>query len=201
MLGIQAAATSQFSLYGLIVNSLLALALAAATTWRHIQLVDIRRHPIRHRASRPIGPALAEPDDSQRRAHFRVRAPLINEASFIILDPSVEVFNCVFPLYDISTGGVRLIDLKGRLNPHADKILHGRLDLPGAQSVQIELKILRVNAAQLDGQQVLQTATGKFHEQDHQQHVAIQQYIDLLDRKFNQSQNLKTGLPERLGKA
>lgn len=199
-MGIQAAATSQFSLYGLIINSLLALALATAITWRHIRLVDIRHRPVRRRHPPPAigGPTRPDADSSQRRAHFRVRTPLINAASFAVLDPSVDVFNCVFPLFDISTGGARLIDLKGRLNNHTDKIFHGRLDLPGAQSVQLDLKILRVNETQLDGQKILLTAAGKFHEQDHQQHVAIQQYIDLLDRKLNQNQ--KKELPDRPGK-
>lgn len=181
LLGIQAAAASQTSLYGLIINSLLALGLVTRTAWRNIHRVD-RRRRVRTKSVDISGPR-------QRREHFRVRIPVTSVATFVVLDPSIEIFNTEFSLFDVSTGGCRLTDPENRLDQYADSVLQGRLDLPGANSVQIELKILRVNELLETGTQALPTVAGKFHEQTTQQRAVIQKYIDLLDRKLNKSRS------------
>ncbi|MFT0531707.1 PilZ domain-containing protein [Castellaniella hirudinis] len=184
LLDARAMAARRISLYGLIANSLLALALAGGIAWRGIQRVDRKR--LLHSKSADVDTDTDTGQPPPRREHFRIRTPLVNPATFVVQDADTDLSNAVFPLADISVGGCRLVDAEGRLDPHADAVFQGRLDFPNGGSVEVMLRILRVSESLDAPPSVLLTAAGKFIENTAQQCAAIQHYIDLLDRMRNQ---------------
>ncbi|KAB0622325.1 hypothetical protein [Castellaniella defragrans] len=208
-LGIQAADIGQISLCSLIANSLIALALTAGITWRGIRALErgqganppegpsdhlprpkqagrIQQQLAAYLARLGTSPAAEAEVCEQRRASFRVRVPRQHPATFTILDPTIPVFNVCLPLYDLGTGGLRLVDKDDRLGELLGHTVHGRLDFPDGPSVQVDCLLLRAREALRDGRHTVNTAAAQLQDLAPPQLVAIQQYIDRIERQLLQ---------------
>ncbi|MER1966907.1 flagellar brake protein [Castellaniella sp. GW247-6E4] len=118
----------------------------------------------------------------QRREFFRVEVPARNPATFTVTEPPMEGANAVFPLYDISGGGLRLIDKDRLLGETIGKIYTGRLDMPDAQAIELGLRIMRSAELTLENGKGTHTVACKYFNLGTHKQIAIQQYISLLER-------------------
>src|SRR5690606_12309888 len=109
--------------------SLLALILAASHVWRWIRRTELARYEQALEPDEDLTDTTEAPTDNrpgkQRRTSFRVRVPRKQPATVTILDQASPAFNVSLPLYDISTGGLRLIDQNDSLGDLAGQSLHG----------------------------------------------------------------------------
>lgn len=118
----------------------------------------------------------------QRREYFRIEVPSKNPATFTVLDPATENLNLVFPVYDISAGGLRLIDREHRLSETPGMIYDGRLDMPDLQSLEISLRVLRTSEILGENGKGMRTVACKYFNLTTNKQIAIQQYIGQLER-------------------
>lgn len=118
----------------------------------------------------------------QRREYFRIEVPAKNPATFTVQDPPMGDANAVFPVYDISAGGLRLIDRDRLLGETIGKIYDGRLDMPDLQSLEIGLRVLRTSEMPSENGKGVQTVACKYFNLTTNKQIAIQQYIGQLER-------------------
>src|SRR5690606_31673582 len=111
----------------------------------------------------------------QRREYFRIEVPAKNPATFTVLDPPMGDANPVFPVYDISAGGLRLIDRDRLLGETIGKIYDGRLDMPDLQSLEIGLRVLHQRDALRERQRGANRGVQVFqpHHEQADRHPAI----------------------------
>ncbi|WP_269499819.1 flagellar brake protein [Castellaniella sp. S9] len=118
----------------------------------------------------------------QRREFFRVEVPTKNPAVFTVLDPPMEGAKAVFPVHDISAGGLRLVDKDHLLGETVGKIYMGRLDMPGVQTIEVGLRVLRTAEITPESGKATQTVACKYFNLGTNKQIAIQQYIGQLER-------------------
>lgn len=118
----------------------------------------------------------------QRREFFRVEVTSGNPATFTVQDPPMDADIAVFPIYDISAGGLRLIDKDRRLGDTIGKIYMGRLNMSGVEPIDIGLRLLRTAEMSMDPDKSMQTIACKYFNLTTSKQIAIQQYIDILER-------------------
>jgi len=119
----------------------------------------------------------------QRREFFRVEVPSRNPATFTVTDPPLkEGANTVFPVHDISAGGLRLVDKERQLGETIGRIYTGQLDMPGASSIEVCLRILRTAEIAAESGKGTQTVACKYFNLSTNKQIAIQQYIGRIER-------------------
>ncbi len=126
--------------------------------------------------------ALRKDFREQRREFFRVQVPVRNPATWTVTDPSMDLSGTTFPVHDISAGGLRLVDADLLLGETVDQTVVGRLDMPGFQSVEVALHVLRVDQTLVSGTRYSQTVAGRYVDLSTNRQIPILQYIGELER-------------------
>lgn len=114
----------------------------------------------------------------QRRENYRIQ-PSTNNPAFCTLELSPPIKLSIF---DISSGGLSLLDQETEVTIAQGKILYATLQLPNTEDLSLELQIIRYHQHQLASGRKIQRIGCSFFQLSGQNEIRIQNYINQEER-------------------
>lgn len=122
----------------------------------------------------------------QRREYYRMETPVTTPVTATVPLTKVESGFSVFPLHDISVGGVALLDNRLELEDLLGQVITGcQLELPDVGVITTALEIRNVHDVTMLNNKVSRRLGCEFYDISRGSLAAVQRYITRLERERN----------------
>lgn len=122
----------------------------------------------------------------QRREYYRMETPVTTPVKATVPLPALDTGFGVFPLHDISVGGVALLDNRLELEDLLGKVITGvQLELPDIGVITTSLEIRNVHEVTMLNNKVSRRLGCEFYDISRGSLAAVQRYITRLERERN----------------